>query len=114
MAGVGRGASAIRCLEEILQGERAEYGKQIVATLSQQLTSEYGRGFSYSALTRMVKFAEVFHDPEIVATLSRQLSWSHFREPAIRCLAEGVGMAVTCYERCGAGVVSARRCEAER
>ena len=69
-----------RINEEILQGERAEYGKQIVATLSQQLTEEYGSGFSYSALTRMMKFAEVFPDLEIVATLSQQLSWSHFRD----------------------------------
>lgn len=69
-----------RINDEVLQGERAEYGKQIVATLSQQLTEEYGSGFSYSALTRMMKFAEVFPDPEIVATLSQQLSWSHFRE----------------------------------
>lgn len=29
--------------EEILQNTRAEYGKQIVATLSHQLTNEYGR-----------------------------------------------------------------------
>jgi len=28
----------------------------------------------------MVQFAEAFSDPEIVATLSRQLGWSHFRE----------------------------------
>ena len=69
-----------RINEEILQGERAEYGKQTVSTVSRQLRMEYGRGFSYSALTRMVKFAEVFHDPEIVATLSQQLSWSHFCE----------------------------------
>ena len=64
--------------EEILSGERAEYGKKIVATLSQQLTRVYGKGFSYSALTRMARFAQVFNDPEIVASLSQQLSWSHF------------------------------------
>ena len=65
---------------EILKGSRAEYGKQIVATLSQELTEEYGQGFNYSALTRMSRFAEVFPDFKIVATLSRQLSWSHFKE----------------------------------
>ena len=65
---------------EILNGERAEYGKEIVATLSQQLVQEYGSGFSYTVLTRMVKFAEVFPDQQIVATLWQQLSWSHFRE----------------------------------
>jgi hypothetical protein len=42
--------------------------------------AEYGKGFNESALTRMIKFAEVFPDETIVATLSRQLSWSHFIE----------------------------------
>ena len=65
---------------EVLQHSRAEYGKGILATLSQELSAEYGPGYSYSALTRMVKFAEVFPEGEIVATLSQQLSWSHFRQ----------------------------------
>jgi hypothetical protein len=66
-----------RINREILGNKRADYGKQIVATLSQQLTASYGKGFNYSALTRMIKFAEVFPDEQIVATLSQQLSWSH-------------------------------------
>ena len=65
---------------EVLKYERAEYGRRIIATLSQELSAEFGRGYSYSALTRMVKFAEVFSGGEIVATLSQQLSWSHFME----------------------------------
>jgi len=69
-----------RINQEILGGKRADYGKLILATLSQKLTRDYGDGFSYSALTRMVKFAEGFSDAKIVATLSQQLSWSHFRE----------------------------------
>ena len=69
-----------RINEDILKGERAEYGEEIVSTLSRQLTLEFGKGFSYSALTRMVRFAEIFSDERIVATLSQQLSWSHFRE----------------------------------
>jgi predicted nuclease of restriction endonuclease-like (RecB) superfamily len=48
--------------------------------LSQELSQSYGSGFSYSTLTRMVKFYESFQDKKIVATLSQQLSWSHFRE----------------------------------
>ncbi len=43
-----------RINEEVLNLERADYGEQIVQTLSAQLTAEYGR--------------------EIVATLWRQLS----------------------------------------
>lgn len=64
----------------LLGGERAEYGKRIVATLSQQLTEKYGNSFERTKMTRMIKFAELFPDAEIVATLSQQLSWSHFIE----------------------------------
>jgi len=69
-----------RIHREILKGDRADYGKQILATLSQELSQSYGSGFSYSTLTRMVKFYESFQNEKIVATLSQQLSWSHFRE----------------------------------
>ena len=69
-----------RIQSEILQGQRADYGKEIVATLSRQLVSKFGTGFSEKTLRRMMQFAEVFPDREIVATLSRQLSWSHFSE----------------------------------
>lgn len=62
----------------LLEEARAAYGEEIVATLSRQLTLRYGKGFTKSALNRMVQFAEVFPEPQIVATLSQQLSWSHF------------------------------------
>lgn len=65
--------------DEILQNKRAEYGKEIVATLSQQLCQQFGKGYSYSALTRMMKFAKNI-DEKKLATLSQYLSWSHFRE----------------------------------
>ena len=65
--------------DEILQNKRAEYGKEIVATVSQQLIKQYGKGYSYSALTRMMKFAKNI-DEKNIATLSQQLSWSHFKE----------------------------------
>jgi len=67
-----------RLLHVNLQGARAEYGKQILVTVSQELAAEYGRGFSYAELTRMVRFAQHFPDEAIVVTLSQQLSWSHF------------------------------------
>ncbi len=69
-----------RINDEILQNKRAEYGEQIVATLSHQLTSEYGKGFTRTNLIRMRLFAEFFPDVEISASLSHQLSWSHFVE----------------------------------
>ncbi len=66
--------------EEILKSERAEYGKEIVNLLAQQLTKEYGRGYSKRNLLNMVKFFKIFNDEAIVQTLSAQLSWSHFNE----------------------------------
>jgi predicted nuclease of restriction endonuclease-like (RecB) superfamily len=65
---------------QILAGRRAEYGKEILATLSAELVQDYGRGFAEKNLRRMVQFAEAFPDEQIVVTLSRQLGWSHFVE----------------------------------
>lgn len=67
-----------RIRQDILQEKRAEYGEQIVATLSRQLVVEFGRGFEQKNLRRMIQFAEVFSDHEIVVSLTRQLSWTHF------------------------------------
>lgn len=67
-----------RIHSEILRGERAEYGKSIITSLSHQLTLEYGNGFNSTNLHRMVKFSEVFADKQIVASLTQQLSWTHF------------------------------------
>jgi predicted nuclease of restriction endonuclease-like (RecB) superfamily len=64
----------------VLQDLRAGYGEAIVATLSQHLEQSYGKGFNRSALTRMMRFSEVFPDEQMVATLSQQLGWSHFVE----------------------------------
>ena len=69
-----------RINQDILQNKRAEYGKQIVPTLSAQLENKYGRNFTEKNVRRMLRFAEQFSDFQIVATLSRQLSWSHFVE----------------------------------
>ncbi len=69
-----------RIRREILEEKRAEYGAEIVSALGRQLEEEFGRGFAEKSLRRMVQFAEAFPDRQIVATLSRQLGWSHFRE----------------------------------
>ncbi|GHS91899.1 DUF1016 domain-containing protein [Bacteroidia bacterium] len=57
----------------------SQYGQQIVATLSQQLMGKFGKGYTYTALTRMIKVAEAYPE-EMFATLSPTLSWSHFIE----------------------------------
>ncbi|AFV24447.1 hypothetical protein Mpsy_2243 [Methanolobus psychrophilus R15] len=67
-----------RINEEVLQGERAEYGKQIVVSIAAELVKYYGKSFEARNLRRMMQFAELFHDFEIVVPLARQLSWSHF------------------------------------
>jgi len=69
-----------RIRSEILGEGRAEYGERIVKSLSDALTLEHGKGFSRRNIFRMVRFAEVFPDEQIVSTLSAQLSWSHFLE----------------------------------
>lgn len=68
-----------RIREDILKEKRAEYGQEIVQTLSAKLIVEFGRGFEEKNLRRMVQFAEVFPDESIVAALRRQLSWAHFK-----------------------------------
>lgn len=70
----------LRVRREVLKNERAEYGERIVSTLSTQLVTEYGQAFGTRSLRRMVQFAEAFPDEAVVATLSQQLSWSHFVE----------------------------------
>lgn len=67
-----------RINQHVLGSERAEYGKQIVETLSKALTVQFGRGWSRRNLFQMLKFAEIFSELSIVQTLSAQLSWSHF------------------------------------
>jgi predicted nuclease of restriction endonuclease-like (RecB) superfamily len=67
-----------RINETILQNKRAGYGKQIVVTISRELTDKYGRNFEEKNLRRMLQFAGHFPNKEIVVALSRQLSWSHF------------------------------------
>ena len=67
-----------RIRQDILKEKRAEYGKEIVATLARQLTDDYGNNFNEKNLRRMIQFAEVYSDKEIVVSLIRQLSWTHF------------------------------------
>lgn len=67
-----------RINDDILENKRADYGKEILQSLSAKLTNEYGSGFSTKNLRHMMKLAEVFPDKQIVSSLIRQLSWTHF------------------------------------
>ena len=67
-----------RIQTDILENNRAEYGKGIVVSLSRELTNQFGKSFKEKNLRRMVQFSEKFSNFENVALLSRHLSWSHF------------------------------------
>ena len=64
--------------KDILQNHKAEYGKNIINEVAKQLSQDYGKGFDRTAIFRMVQFYQEFPDKEKVATLSQQLTWSHF------------------------------------
>lgn len=64
---------------DVLGNERAEYGRKVVATLAEELTTEYGAGWSEKQLRQCTQIATVFPDEQIFYTLCRELSWSHLR-----------------------------------
>lgn len=68
-----------RLQKDLTGGERAQYGKQIVKTLSLQLTSEYGKGWSERQLWLCLQMVTTFPDLDIVNTVCAELSWSHLR-----------------------------------
>ena len=67
------------CLD-VLNQEKADYGKKFVDEVAERLTKEYGKGFNRASIFRMIQFYREFPDREKVATLSQQLTWSHFVE----------------------------------
>ncbi len=70
-----------RINSEVLNNQRADYGKQIVATVSRQLQDEFGeKGFDEKNIRRMMKFSQLFSDINMVLTSAAKLSWSHFVE----------------------------------
>ncbi|WP_322067294.1 PDDEXK nuclease domain-containing protein [Burkholderia ubonensis] len=68
-----------RIRDDVLRGERAGYGQQILSALAQRLTVDYGRGWSEQQLRHCVRAAEVFPDESILSALRRELSWTHLK-----------------------------------
>ena len=66
--------------EDLGYKKYSAYGDKILATLSQRLTARYGKGYTYTAVTRMMKVARLYHEEDMFATLSQTLTWSHFLE----------------------------------
>ena len=69
-----------RIRRDLLNNQRAEYGAEILPTLSAKLIPEFGQGFSARNLSRMMAFAEAFPDRAVATSLSAHLGWSHFVE----------------------------------
>ena len=57
-------------------GDRAEYGKKLLPFLSEQLTSEFGKGFTVRNLRNMRQFYQTF---PIRHALRTELTWTHYR-----------------------------------
>jgi hypothetical protein len=68
-----------RINREVLDNQRAEYGKQIVASVARQLQKEYGsKGFDEKSIRRMMQFAQEFPKEQIVSQAATLLTWLHF------------------------------------
>ena len=57
--------------------DRARYGDGLIKEYSERLTKELGKGYTFTALSRMRKFYLLC---EKVAPVTQQLSWSHYCE----------------------------------
>ncbi|MDR3287669.1 MAG: PDDEXK nuclease domain-containing protein [Prevotellaceae bacterium] len=69
-----------RIVKEEQQGkERAEYGQEILKTLSEELTKEFGKGFGERNLRDFRQFYLTFPTENIWHTMCAKLSWSHIR-----------------------------------
>ena len=67
--------------EELSQSGRAEYGLEVMKSLSKSLTKKYGNGFTKTNLYNFYSFYKEF--PEIFHSVSGKsdqlLSWTHYR-----------------------------------
>lgn len=69
-----------RINEDVLQNKRAEYGKQIVASLTRQLVEKYGRGWDEKTIRHCLRSAETFSEELIASAVQRQLGWTHLKQ----------------------------------
>lgn len=64
-----------RIVEEEQNGkERADYGKEIIQTISDEMTKEFGKGFTGRNIRNFRQFYLTFPNPVIWKTLSSKLS----------------------------------------
>jgi predicted nuclease of restriction endonuclease-like (RecB) superfamily len=65
--------------DDILNNNRADYGKKLIPDLSAKLTDSYGSGFNKRNLQSFIKLNTVFQDITILHAVSAKLSWTHLR-----------------------------------
>lgn len=68
-----------RINRDILNSQRAEYGKQVLATLAKELSRDYGRGWSLSLLRYCLKAADIYADSKIRHTVCDEFNWSQIK-----------------------------------
>jgi predicted nuclease of restriction endonuclease-like (RecB) superfamily len=61
-----------RIHDEVLCGERAAYGKQVIAPIAESLVGQFGKSFEVKNLHRMMQFTEIFTD---LAEQASQAQW---------------------------------------
>ena len=68
-----------RIIEQEQQGKtRAEYGRHLIDMLADELTKEFGEGFSARYLRQFRKFYTIFPDSEIWKSRCPNLTWTHY------------------------------------
>ena len=68
-----------RIKEDVLNNQRAEYGKQILKNLASRLSEKYGTGWGVGKLKHCVRSAYLFTEEEIGYAVRSQLTWTHLR-----------------------------------
>jgi predicted nuclease of restriction endonuclease-like (RecB) superfamily len=69
-----------RIRDDVLGGERAEYGSDVVKRVAARLSARFGRGYGWRNLFRMMKFVELYPDAEILSPLATKLTWTNICE----------------------------------
>lgn len=65
--------------EEQLGKQRADYGIQLIKSISQQLTTEFGSGYGVRNLAYFKQLYQYFPDWEILHARVQNLTWTHLK-----------------------------------
>jgi predicted nuclease of restriction endonuclease-like (RecB) superfamily len=65
--------------EFVLEGNRAVYGKKIIANLADLLTANFGKGWGEKHVRHCLRTAETIDEEQILYAVRRQLSWTHLK-----------------------------------